>query len=222
MKEKVRINAQISSLTLRVIDDADNNLGVISKEEAIRLAQAKGLDLIEISPNATPPIAKIMDYGRFQYIAQKKDRDSRAKAHVTETKTIQIKIGTSERDLELKAKKSSEWLREGHRVKLDLFLPGRSKYMDVKFLGERLDRILRLVSEEYRVAEEAKKSPKGLTIVIERAVGKSTVTQKKEVKDESATTAVAPKLEDKTKTPLQSTPKPAPTVAKKAPEKSIL
>ncbi len=144
----------------------------MATEDALKRAQEKGLDLIEISPNAEPPIAKIMDYGRFQYIAQKKDRDTRAKAHVTETKNVQIKIGTSERDLELKAKKASEWLKEGHRVKLDLFLPGRSKYMDPKFLEERLDRILRLVSEEYRISEEPKKSPKGLTIVIERAAPK--------------------------------------------------
>lgn len=177
--EKVRINREIRAPQLRVIDDADGNLGVIPTEEAIKRAMDKGLDLIEISPNAEPPIAKIMDYGRFQYIAQKKDRDARAKAHVTETKTIQIKIGTSERDLELKAKKTSEWLKEGHRVKLDLFLPGRTKYMEPKFLEERLDRILRLVSVEYRVSEEPKKSPKGLTVVIEKSVGK-----KKEVTNE--------------------------------------
>ncbi len=176
MKQKVRINQQIRAPQLRVIDDADGNLGIISFEEALKLAQAKSLDLIEISPNAEPPIAKIMDYGRFQYIAQKKDRDARAKAHVTETKNVQIKIGTSERDLELKAKKASEWLKEGHRVKLDLFLPGRSKYMDPKFLEERMDRILRLVAEEYKVSEEPKKSPKGLTVVIERA----TAAKKKE------------------------------------------
>lgn len=176
MKERVRINNQIRSPKLRVIDDADGNLGIMTFEEALKRAQEKGLDLIEISPNAEPPIAKIIDYGRFQYIAQKKDRDSRSKAHVTETKNVQIKIGTSERDLELKANKASEWLKEGHRVKLDLFLPGRSKYMDPKFLEERLDRILRLVSEEYRVSEEPKKSPKGLTIVIERAAPKKAPT----------------------------------------------
>ncbi len=172
MKEKIRINREIRALKLRVIDSEGASLGTLTTEDAVKLAQEKGLDLIEISPNAVPPVAKIMDYGRFQYIAQKKDRDARAKAHVTETKTIQIKIGTSERDLELKAKKCSEWLKEGHRVKLDLFLPGRTKYMEPKFLEERLDRILRLVSEEYKVAEEPKKSPKGLTIVIERSLGK--------------------------------------------------
>ena len=63
-------------------------MGVLPTIEALRRAQEKGLDLIEISPNASPPVAKIMDYGRFQYVAQKKDRESRAKAHITETKTL--------------------------------------------------------------------------------------------------------------------------------------
>lgn len=173
IKEKVRINRDIRAQELRVVDEAEGNLGVLSLAEALRRAQEKGLDLIEISPNATPPVAKIMDYGKFQYIAQKKDRDARAKAHITETKAIQIKIGTSERDLELKAKKSSEWLREGHRVKLNLFLPGRTKYMEQKFLEERVGRILRLISEEYRVAEPPQKSPKGLSVTIERSGKKS-------------------------------------------------
>ena len=171
MKEKVRINQQIRVPELRVVDEEEGNLGVLPIAEALRRAQAKGLDLIEISPTAIPPIAKIMDYGRFQYITQKKERDAKSKAHITETKTVQVKIGTSERDLELKAKKSSEWLKEGHRVKLDLFLPGRTKYMDPKFLEARLERMLKLISEEYKVAESPKKSLKGLTIVIEKAVG---------------------------------------------------
>jgi translation initiation factor IF-3 len=185
VKEKVRINMQIRAPKLRVIDDTDANLGVMNTEDAFKQAQEKGLDLIEISPNAEPPVAKIMDYGRFQYIAQKKDREARAKAHVTETKTIQIKIGTSPRDLELKAKKTSEWLREGHRVKLDLFLPGRTKYMEPKFLEERLDRILRLVSEEYRVSETPKRSPKGLTIVIEKSAGKKATPTETSGKEEN-------------------------------------
>jgi len=178
VKDKTRINNQIKAAMVRVVDD-NGSVGTMATSEAIKLAQERGLDLIEISPNATPPVAKITDYGRFQYTTQKKDRDARAKAHVTETKNVQVRIGTSERDLELKAKKATEWLKEGHRVKLDLFLPGRSKYMEVKFLEERLDRILRLVAEEYKVAEEPKKSPKGLTIVIERGVAKKKDTTEK-------------------------------------------
>lgn len=172
MKEKVRINQQIRAAEVRVIDVEDGNLGTMPVEVALARAQSKGLDLIEISPNATPPVVKIMDYGKYQYDTQKKERDAKQKAHVTETKTLQVKIGTSDRDLDLKATKASEWLKEGHRIKLDLFLPGRAKYLDPKFLEERLDRILRLVSEDFKIAEAIKKSPKGMSVVLERS-GKS-------------------------------------------------
>jgi translation initiation factor IF-3 len=168
VKEKVRINNQIRARELRVIDEVKGNLGVMTFEDALRLAKEQNLDLIEISPDVEPPIAKITDYGKFQYIAQKKERDARAKAHVTETKTIQVKPGTSEHDLELKAKKISEWLKEGHRIKLDLFLSGRSKYMDQRFHEERLQRVLVLVTEDYKIAEAPKKGPKGLSTVLER------------------------------------------------------
>jgi len=130
------------------------------------------MDLIEISPNAVPPVGKIMDFGKFQYIQQKKEKEARSKSHTTETKSLQVKIGTGDNDLEIKAKKASQFLKEGHRVKIDLFLPGRSKYMNFQFLQERLERILRLISENYRIADPAQKSPKGMTIVIERNASK--------------------------------------------------
>ena len=156
-------------MEVRVIGAANENLGVMKVEKALELAKAANLDLIEISPNAVPPVAKITDYGKFQYVEQKKEKEVKAKSHVTETKAIQIKIGTSERDLELKAKKVSEWLKDGHRVKLDLYLPGRTKYMDPKFLQERMDRILRLVSQEYKVAEPPIRGPKNLSMTLERS-----------------------------------------------------
>ena len=140
----------------------------MSLAAAMKEAQARGMDLIEISPNATPPVAKIMDYGKFQYAENKKQKIAKTKSHVVEVKIVQVKVGTGEHDLELKAKKASEWLREGNRIKIDLFLPGRTKYMDKKFLQERMERILKLISEEYKVADPAKPSPKGLSIIIER------------------------------------------------------
>jgi translation initiation factor IF-3 len=165
---KTRINQYIRAAELRVIGAEGENFGVISLQEALEKAKAAGLDLIEISPNAIPPVAKIMDYGKFQYDEKKKERAARAKIQTVELKNVQVKIGTGDHDLELKAKKASEWLSEGHRVKIDLFLTGRSKYMDFKFLKERMDRILRLISVEYKIADEPKKSPKGVTAIIER------------------------------------------------------
>jgi translation initiation factor IF-3 len=165
---RVRVNHFIKAPELRVITDDGENLGVLTLQKALNEAQTRGLDLIEISPTATPPVAKIMDYGKFQYTEKKKEKTAKSKAQTSDLKNIQVKIGTGDHDLELKAKKASEWLKEGHRVKIDLFLTGRSKYMDFKFLKERLDRIFKLVTVEYRVAEEPKKGPKGLTTIIEK------------------------------------------------------
>ena len=157
---------------MRVIDDTGNNLGVISSDEALKLAQEKNLDLIEISPNALPPVAKIMDYGKFQYEEKKKAKLAKAKTKIVETKVVQVKIGTGEHDLNLKASNVSKWLKEGHRVKIDLYLVGRAKYSDDAFKRERLERILKLIAEDYRVADEPKRSPKGFTTIIEKAKGK--------------------------------------------------
>lgn len=169
MQDAPRINKGIRARELRVVGEDGKNIGVLSLEEALRRAGEEGLDLIEISPNATPPIAKIMDFGKYQYLQKKKGQKS--KGARTETKTLQVKIGTGEHDLELKSRKASQFLKEGHRVKIDLFLRGRAKYLDEKFLRERLERILHLITEEHKIADGPKKSPKGLSVVIER--GKS-------------------------------------------------
>lgn len=174
MIEYVRINQDIRAPELRVIGVGDANLGVISREEALAHAKKAELDLIEISPKANPPVAKIMDYGKFQYTQQKKQKVLKAKSHVTETKVTQIKVGTGDHDLNLKAKRVSGWLKEGHRVKLDLFLRGRYKYMEETFLKDRIQRFLKLVTEDYKIADNIKRSPKGFSVILERGTSNST------------------------------------------------
>ncbi|MBX9906997.1 translation initiation factor IF-3 [Patescibacteria group bacterium] len=169
---RVRINQAIRAPELRVIGADGNNVGVITLAEAVALAAEAGVDLIEISPAAVPPVAKIMDFGKYQYELQKKQREMKSKSHTTETKSVQVKIGTGEHDLMLKAKRVAEWLTEGHRVKIDLFLWGRYKYMEFGFLKERLERFIKLVPTDYKIAEEIKKSPKGLSATIEREAKK--------------------------------------------------
>ena len=163
-----RINNQIRASEVRVISNTGENLGVLSFKDAFAMANEQGFDLIEITPNANPPIVKIADYGKYKYEQNKKQKKAKAGAKTTETKAIQIKIGTGENDLALKARKASEWLKEGHRIKVELFLSGRSKYMADAFLRERLDRVLHLITENYKVAEDYRKGPKGPTITIEK------------------------------------------------------
>jgi translation initiation factor IF-3 len=167
-QEKVRINQAIRAAELRVIGPAGENFGVINISEALRKAEEFGLDLIEISPDTNPPIAKIMDFGKYQYETNKREKISRHRTKTAEIKSTQIKVGTGEHDLALKAKKVSEWLTDGHRVRIELFLSGRSKYMDDKFLRGRLERILRLISVSYKVSDPIKRGPKGITVVVDK------------------------------------------------------
>lgn len=166
---RVRINNQIRASELRIIGSEGENLGIMSIKDALELANRQNLDLIEISPTSNPPIAKVMNYGKFQYEQNKKQKKTKAHAKQTETKSIQVKIGTGDHDLDLKAKTASKWLREGHRIKIELFLAGRAKYMEEKFLKERLDRVLKLITENYKIADNFKKGPKGLFVTIEKA-----------------------------------------------------
>ena len=166
--EPVRINREIRAKELRVIGADGGNLGVITLAEALRAAEAAGQDLIEISPNAVPPVAKVMDYGKFEYERSKKESAARAKAKVSETKEVQIKVGTGDHDMQLKAKKAAEWLAEGHRVRAELYLKGRYKGMEEAFLKTRLEKFLQLIPYAYKVADPVMRSPKGFAGVIER------------------------------------------------------
>lgn len=181
-KDRTRINNAIRAKELRVIGAKGENLGVISLEEALKAAEEANLDLIEMSPNAKPPVAKIMDFGQYRYEKKRKASEVKAKSHVTETKNVQVKIGTGEHDQQLKAKRIAQWLTEGHRVKVDLFLWGRYKYMEPEFLKERLQRFLKIIPIEYKVGDEIKKSPKGFTTTLERE-GKAKYQQGKVIED---------------------------------------
>ena len=183
-KERVRMNEGIRAKEVRCLGPEGENFGILPIQEALAKAQALGLDLIEVSPNATPPVAKITDYGKYKYEQKKKDKEIKSKARVTETKEAQVKIGTSVNDMNIKAQKIAEWLKEGHRVKIDLFLWGRYKYMEFEFLKERLQRFLAIIPESYKIADEIKKSPKGLSVAIERDASKK------------APPKQAPKIED--------------------------
>ncbi len=165
---KIEINESIRAPQLRVIGPEGENLGILATKEALEKARTYGLDLIVISPKANPPVAKIMDYGKYKYELKRKNREIKAKSKTVETKVIQIKMGTDENDLLRKAKKVAEWLKEGHRVKIDLFLWGRYKYMEFDFLKEKLEKFLAIIPESFKIADNIKKSPKGLTTIIEK------------------------------------------------------
>jgi translation initiation factor IF-3 len=191
-KERVRMNEGIRVPEVRVIGPEGENFGVMATHDALAKAQELGFDLIEVSPNAQPPVCRITDYGKFKYEQKKKDKEVKSRAHVTETKVTQVKIGTSERDMQIKAAKAAAWLKEGHRVKVDLFLWGRYKYMEFEFLKERLERFLAVIPEGFKIAEPIQKGPKGLSVSLERDPSKKPPQPKKE---KPASPAAAPTQE---------------------------
>ncbi len=166
--ERLLLNNEIRARELRVIGAQGENLGILSLADALRAAEAASLDLIEISPSAVPPVAKIADYGKFEYERSKKEKAVKAKAKISETKEVQIKVGTGDHDMMLKARKAAEWLGEGHRVRAELFLKGRYKSMEEAFLKERLAKFLDRIPYAFRIAEPLEKSPKGFAATIER------------------------------------------------------
>lgn len=165
---KVYINEEIRAPEVRVMGPDGENFGVLSKRDAVSKARECGLDLVLVSARAIPPVAKITDYGKFTYEQKKKAKEVKAKSHTTETKGVQVKIGTGERDKALKSARIEEWLIEGHRVKVDLFLWGRYKYMAAEFLKERLENFLAIVRVPFKIAEPISKSPKGMSCTLER------------------------------------------------------
>mgnify|MGYP001607824125 CR=1 FL=1 len=166
--DRLRINNEIRAQELRVIGAEGENLGVLPFADALVAAKTAGLDLIEISPLAVPPVAKIVDYGKFEYERSKKEKVAKAKVKISETKEVQIKVGTGDNDMDLKAKKAAEWLAESHRVRAELFLKGRYKGMGEEFLKVRLEKFLMRIPYAYKVAEPITRSPKGFACVIER------------------------------------------------------
>jgi translation initiation factor IF-3 len=164
--DRLKINEGIRASELRVLTE-DGKSEVMSRDAALALASEQELDLIEITAKAKPPVAKITDYGKFVYDQKKKQKEIKAKQHMVEVKNIQIRVGTGEADLKMKADRATEWLQEGHRVKAELYLRGRAKYMDKVFLNTRLKNVLDRIQEEYKVVDDYKKSPKGIAILIE-------------------------------------------------------
>ncbi len=149
------------------------NLGVLTLSDALQKARETELDLIEISATAKPPVAKIMDYGKYVYQQQKKARESAKKTKEVETKGVQIGLGTSQHDLEMRAKKIEEFFKDGDRVNVSLVLRGRAKGTDKNFINERIKRLLDLIPEKYKIADGPKSGPRGISIIIEKAANKA-------------------------------------------------
>ena len=120
-----RVNDRIRGGEIRLIGADGENVGVVSPARAMQMAEEAGLDLVEISPNAEPPVCKIMDFGKFKYEQQKREAEARRKQHIIEIKEIKFRPGTDIHDYEVKMRAVNKFLSEGDKVKITLRFRGR-------------------------------------------------------------------------------------------------
>ena len=151
---------------VRVIDDEGKNLGVIETAEAIKIARDRGLDLIEISPTATPPVCKIMEFGKFKYEQEKGEREkNKGKKKDSELKELQIGFKTGKHDLARVAEKAKEFLLRGDKVRINMRLRGREKAHGPLAM-EKFREFLEFIPIEHNLETPPKRFPQGISATI--------------------------------------------------------
>lgn len=150
-REGPRVNEEIRVPQVRLIDEAGEMLGVMSIRDALYKAYQSGLDLLEISPNAVPPVCKITDYGKFKYEQQKKANEARKKQKVVEIKEIKVRPNIDDHDYDVKMKQARSFIGEGDKVKVTLRFRGREmahQELGVKLLERIRAELVELVKVE--------------------------------------------------------------------------
>lgn len=159
------MNGAIRAANVRVIDEDGSQLGVLSKRDALQLAEERGLDLVEVSPNADPPVCKIVDWGKYNYQKTKQLQKSKQHAKALEVKQMRFGLKISDHDLGVKLRKVTGFLDAGHKVKLTVFFRGRENAH--KDLGFRLaEKVIDGFGETIIVDQQPQLSGKQLSFVI--------------------------------------------------------
>jgi len=121
----LRVNKQIRVPQVRVIDASGHQVGIMAPQEALKLAEKEGLDLVEIVPGAYPPVCKIIDYGKYRYDQTKREKESKKASHQVKIKEIKLKPNIKEHDLNTKIRRAKEFLQKGYKVKISCMFRGR-------------------------------------------------------------------------------------------------
>jgi len=159
------VNDDITADSVRLIDADGEQVGVVSVAEGIGMADEAGLDLVEVSPNASPPVCKILDYGKYKYEAQKKANEARKKQKTIDVKEIKMRPGIEEHDYQVKMRSVRKFLDNGDKVKMTIRFRGRE--MAHQDLGMRvLDRVRDELDEEVKIEQFPKTEGRLMTMVM--------------------------------------------------------
>jgi len=166
---KARINEQIWAREVRLIDETGNQLGVMSRDQALDIARNKDLDLVEVSPDSRPPVCRIINFDKYRYQLEKKEKKQRKSSKKTELKEVRLGVRTGEHDLEFKRKKALQFLKEGRKVKIELVMRGRERtHQDLarQVINEFLEKIKD--ENSIKVEQPVMGSPRGFNCVISK------------------------------------------------------
>lgn len=144
--QELRTNLQIRAKEIRVIDDKGVSLGIMKVPDAVKVAEERGMDLVEISPNAAPPVCKLLDYGKYRYEQIKKDKENKKKQHVIVIKEIQVRPNIDPHDLGIKLKHAEEFFEKQYKVKFVIRFRGREMEYKSKRGPEMTDKIVNTLS----------------------------------------------------------------------------
>lgn len=163
--DEPRVNSEIRSPEVLLIDEANVKRGVVGIQEALRLAEAAELDLVEVAPQAKPPVCRIMNYGKYRFQQQKRDKDARKKQKNQVVKEIKMRPKIDQHDYDFKVKAIKGFLKEGHRVKVSIFFRGR----EMAFLDrgrDVLNKVLEAVDEFGKIEMEPRMEGAYMRIMI--------------------------------------------------------
>ena len=161
----VRRNELIHAREVRVIGAEGEQLGILQRNEAIAMAREIGCDLVEVSSNATPPVCRIMDYGKFKYEQQKKKQDAKKRQAVVQVKEIKVRPKTDEHDYETKLKHIRSFLEDGDRCKVTVFFRGREIVHKDRGIGI-LERIVKDLEDVGKVEQEPRAEGRTLQMLV--------------------------------------------------------
>ncbi|ACK42588.1 MULTISPECIES: translation initiation factor IF-3 [Dictyoglomus] len=185
MDKDYRVNEKIRAREIRVVDEDGKQLGIMPVSEALKLARERNLDLVEVAPNANPPVCKIMDFGKFKYELARKEKEAKKNQKIaSEVKEIKIRPNIEEHDYQVKLRKIREFLEKGYKVRLIILFKGRQLIYN-EWGDKLLERILQDISD--LGTAEKKGQQVGMSLVTMLIPGKKTSTKKavlEEVKDE--------------------------------------
>jgi translation initiation factor IF-3 len=165
IKEQLRVNEMVRAREVRLVSETGEQLGVFSSRDAQRIAQERGLDLVEVAPMARPPVCRIMDFGKYKYEQSKRDREARKKQKVVTIKEVKMRPNIEDHDFEVRRRQTEQFLKEGDKIKATIMFRGREVVHSE--LGRKvLDELLAAVKDICVVERAPKLEGKNMIMIL--------------------------------------------------------